>query len=160
MPPKVFLTELKIFNRTVIPGKGHILQKPVYETQQITLPYKSNNISVEFSALHYSNPAKNKISYKLENYDNEWRDAGSLHEVIYPNLPSGEYIFHVKAAYDKGVLNEQDATLKITIKLPWWRTNLAYIIYGLIIVCITILTIRYFQRRAIKKEKEKARHAI
>ena len=25
VPPKVFLTELKIFNRTVIPGKGHIL---------------------------------------------------------------------------------------------------------------------------------------
>jgi signal transduction histidine kinase/ligand-binding sensor domain-containing protein len=155
VPPKVFLTELKIFNRTVIPGKGHILEKPIYETQQIILPYNSKNISIEFSVLHYSNPAKNKISYKLENYDNEWRDAGSLHEAIYSNLPSGQYIFHVKAANDKGVWNQQGATLKIIIKLPWWRTNLAYIIYGVIIICITILTIRYFQRSAIKKEKEK-----
>ncbi len=156
VPPKVFLTELKIFNRTVIPGTGHILEKPVYETQQITLPYNSKNISIEFSVLHYSNPPKNKISYTLENYDNEWRDAGSLHEAMYPNLPSGEYIFHVKAANDKGVWNEQGASLKIIIKRPWWRTNLAYIIYAVIIICITIYTVRYFQKRAIKKEKEKS----
>ena len=75
---------------------------------------------------------------------------------FYPNLPSGEYIFHVKAANDKGVWNEQGATLKIIIKLPWWRTSLAYIIYVIIIICITILTIRYFQKSAIKKEKEKS----
>ncbi|MGN6616223.1 MAG: ATP-binding protein [Ilyomonas sp.] len=154
-PPKVFLTGLKIFNRAVIPAKGNILEKPIYETQQITLPYNTENISIEFSALHYSNPAKNKIRYKLENYDNEWRDAGNLHEAIYPNLPSGEYIFHVKAANDKGVWNEKGATLKIVIKLPWWRTNVAYIIYAIIIICITIFAIRFFQLRAIKKEKEK-----
>jgi signal transduction histidine kinase/ligand-binding sensor domain-containing protein len=156
VPPKVFLTELKIFNRAVIPGKGHILERPLYETQQIILPYNSKNISIEFSALHYSNAAKNKISYTLKNYDNEWRDAGSLHEAIYPNLPSGEYIFHVKAANDKGVWNEQGATLKIIIKLPWWRTDLAYIMYGVIIIAITILIIRYFQQKAIKEEKEKS----
>ncbi len=155
LAPKVFLTELKVFNRRVIPGKGSVLKNPVYETQQITLPYNGNNISIEFSVLHYSNPAKNTISYKLENYDNEWRDAGSLHEAFYPNLPSGEYVFHVKAANDKGVWNEQGATLTIIIKLPWWRTNLAYFIYALLTVCIGIIIYRYFHQRLIKKEKER-----
>ena len=87
LPPKVFLTELKVLNRTVVPGKGSILKRPVYESDQVTLPYNRNNISIEFSALHYSNPAKNRISYKLENYDDEWRDAGSQHAAFYQNLP-------------------------------------------------------------------------
>ena len=155
VPPKVFLTELKVFNRRITPGKGSVLKNPVYETGQITLPYNNNSISIEFSVLHYSNPAKNTINYKLENYDNEWRNAGSLHEAFYPNLPSGTYIFHVKAANDKGVWNEQGATLTITIKLPWWRTNFAYFLYAVLVACITILVYHYFHQRGIKKEKER-----
>jgi signal transduction histidine kinase/ligand-binding sensor domain-containing protein len=156
IPPKVFLTDLKVFNQRIIPGPGSVLKSPVYETQQVTLPFNSNNISIEFSVLHYSNPAKNRISYKLENYDNEWREAGSLHEAFYSSLPAGEYTFHVKAANDKGVWNEQGATLKIIIQEPWWRTNLAYIIYGLVIIGIGVFTYRYFQQRLIKREKEKS----
>src|SRR5207253_9800583 len=29
-PPKVFLTELKIFNKSILPGKNSILKKPIY----------------------------------------------------------------------------------------------------------------------------------
>jgi len=157
LPPKIFLTELKVLNRTVVPGKSSLLKKPVYETDQVTVPYNSNNISIEFTALHYSNPTKNRIHYKLENYDNEWRDAGSQHAAFYQNLPSGEYVFRVRAANDKGVWNQQGATLKIVVKLPWWRSTLAWIMYGLLIVCIAYFAYRYFHNRLVQKEREKNR---
>jgi len=157
LPPKVFLTELKVLNRTVVPGKGSILKRPVYESDQVTLPYNRNNISIEFSALHYANPAKNRISYKLENYDDEWRDAGSQHAAFYQNLPSGEYVFRVKAANDKGVWNQQGATLKIVVKLPWWKSMLAWVVYGLLIVFIVYFAKRYFQNRLVQKERERSR---
>lgn len=157
LPPKVFLTELKVLNRTVVPGSSSVLKKPVYESEQVTLPYNSNNISIEFTALHYSNPAKNTISYKLENYDNEWRDAGSQHAVFYQNLPSGEYVFRVRAANDKGVWNQQGAALKIIIKLPWWESKLAWVVYILLIACIAWLAYRYFHHRLVQKEREKSR---
>jgi signal transduction histidine kinase/ligand-binding sensor domain-containing protein len=157
VPPKIFLTDLKVLNRLVIPGKNSALKKPLYETQQIILPYNSNNVSIEFSALHYSNPSKNKISYKLENFDEDWRDAGSQHAAFYPNLPSGEYTFRVKAANDKGVWDQQGATLKIIIKLPWWRSTLAYAVYGLLLACIAFFVNRYFHHRGVQKERERNR---
>ena len=157
LPPKVFLTELKVLNQTVVPGKGSVLKRPVYESDQVMLPYNSNNISIEFSALHYSNPAKNRISYKLENYDNEWRDAGSQHAAFYQNLPSGEYVFRVKAANDKGVWNQQGASIKIIIRLPWWKSTLASIAYGLLLACIIYFAYRYFHNRSVQKERERSR---
>ncbi len=60
-PPKVFLTDLKLFNKSIIPGENSILKKPVYETDQVTLAYNQNNISLDFIALHYSDPLKKQV---------------------------------------------------------------------------------------------------
>ena len=128
-PPKVFLTDLKLFNKSIVPGKESILEKPIYETKEIILAHDQNNISIEFTALHFSNPGKNKTQYKLENFENVWRDAGSQQSAFYPNLSPGEYLFRVKAANNNGVWNETGASLKIIIKSPWWQSWWAYILY-------------------------------
>ncbi|HKB45348.1 MAG TPA: two-component regulator propeller domain-containing protein, partial [Chitinophagaceae bacterium] len=156
-PPKVFLTDLKLFNKSIVPGGKSILKRPIEETGQITLAYNQNNISLEFIALHYSNPSLNKYSYKLEKYDNEWRDVGNQHVAFYPNLPPGEYTFRVKAANDKGVWNEQGATLKIIINPPWWKTTWAYILYGLLFIALAFAVDRYVRRRLVQKERERGR---
>jgi signal transduction histidine kinase len=155
MAPKVFLTDLKVHNQPVTPGQKSVLKAPVYETGQVTLPYYSNNVSIEFTALHYSNPSNNTISYQLENYDNEWRNAGSQHIAVYQNLPPGDYVFRVKAANDKGVWNEKGATLTIIIELPWWRTTPAYVLYVLLIAYTAFLVNRYLRNRLLQKEREK-----
>ncbi|MBS1607473.1 MAG: hypothetical protein JSS70_01555, partial [Bacteroidetes bacterium] len=154
-PPRVFLTELKIGDKPVIAGESPVLKRPIYETNEVTLAHSDNNLSIEFTALHYSNPSKNRYSYKLDNYDNDWRNVGSEHVAFYPNLPAGEYIFHVKAANDKGIWNEQGATLKIIITPPWWRTIGAYILYGLLLLGAGFAVDRYFRSRIVKKEREK-----
>jgi len=157
IPPKVFLTDLKLFNKSVIPGEGSILKKPIDETDQITLGHSQNNLSIEFIAIHYSNPSRNRYSYKLENYDNEWRDVGNQHMAFYPQLPPGTYIFRVKASNDKGVWNEQGASLKIIVTPPWWRTNAAYLGYLLLLLGFGFAVDRYVRRRILQKEREKNR---
>jgi len=157
IPPKVFLTDLKLFNTSIIPGEDALLKKPIYETDKITLSYNQNNLSLEYLALHYSNPSLNKYSYKLEGYDNEWRDVGNQHVAFYPNLPPGEYTFHVKAANDKGVWNEDGAKLHITVNPPWWKTAWAYILYAVLALIIGFAIDRYVRRRFVQKERERSR---
>jgi signal transduction histidine kinase len=108
-------------------------------------------------ALHYSNPAKNKCAYILENYDNEWREVGNQHVASYPMLPPGEYVFRVKAANNNGVWNEQGASLKIIINPPWWKTRWAYALYLLIFALAIFVADRYFRNRVIQKERERNR---
>jgi len=157
IPPKVFLTDLKLFNKSIIPGDNSILKKPIDETDQITLSHSQNNLSLEFIAIHYSNSSKNKYSYKLEHYDNEWRDVGNQHVAFYSALPPGEYTFRVKASNDKGVWNEQGATLNIIINPPWWKTTWAYIGYAVIVLLAGFSLDRYFRRLVLKRERERSR---
>ncbi len=156
-PPKVFLTGLKLSNQPVIPGEKSILKKPIYETESIELDYAQNNIALEFIAIHYSNPSKNKYSYKLENYDNEWREVGSQRNAFYPNLPPGEYTFRVKASNDKGIWNEEGASLQILVNPPWWKTNWAYILYAMLLGALIFAADRYLRSRLIRREREKNR---
>ncbi len=157
IPPRVFLTDLKLFNKSITPGENAVLKKPVYETDTVTLSYNQNNLSIEYVALHFSNPALNKYSYKLENYDNDWRDVGSQRVAFYPNLPPGNYTFHVKAANDKGVWNEKGASLLIIVNQPWWKTTWAYIVYGLLLITIAFAINSYMRRRVVQKERERNR---
>jgi signal transduction histidine kinase/ligand-binding sensor domain-containing protein len=156
-PPGVLLTDLKLFNKSIVPGEKSILKDPLYDTKEVILAHDQNNISLEFIAIHYSNPSKNKYTYKLENYDNEWRDVGSQHVAFYPNLPPGNYVFRVKAANNNGVWNEEGARLSIIVKPPWWKTTWAYILYGLLFIVAAFGVDRYFRHRLVQKERDRNR---
>ena len=157
IPPKVFLTDLRLFNQSVVPGRKSILTKPIDQTTEITLPYNKNNVTLEYLAIHYGNPQKNKYKYQLEHYDNDWREVGNQREAFYPNLPPGEYTFRLKAANDKGLWNEEGVTLKIVINPPWWKTYWAYIAYVLLGAGLAYGLNRYYHRRVLEREREKNR---
>ncbi|MGB5435104.1 MAG: ATP-binding protein, partial [Maribacter sp.] len=154
-PPKVFLTDLKLFNKSVVPGEHSLLKRPIYDTEEIILAHNQNNIAIGFSALHYANPSKNKYLYTLENYDNEWREGTSRQDAFYPNLEPGRYVFRVKAANNNGVWNEKGAVLHIIVTPPWWYTSWSYAAYALLFMCGVYGANRFFRNRVIVNERKK-----
>jgi len=155
IPPKVFFTDFKLFDQSIIPGENSILKKPIQETNEIILKSTENTISLEFTAIHYSNPAKNRSVYRLEGYDSEWRDAGNQQLAFYSKLPAGQYTFRVKAANNNGVWNEEGASIKINILPPWWKTTWAYIMYFILLIGGGFALDRYLRHRVREKEREK-----
>ncbi len=155
IPPKVLLTDIKLFNKSLVTEENSIITKPLDETKELTFSHSQNDLSFEFLALHYSNPSQNKYSYILENYDKEWRDIGNQRIAFYPNLPPGQYTFKVKAANDKGVWNENGVQLEITITPPWWKTIWAYMGYALTALVLGYAFDRYWRQRLLNKEREK-----
>jgi len=57
--PKVQVTDFKLRNRSVsFIGKNAELNKPVYLTDKIVLPYSENMISFEFASMDFASPEK------------------------------------------------------------------------------------------------------
>lgn len=132
--PDVVLTNLEVLNQTVEIGSlvqnRVILNKPLYLSDEITLTSRDKSFSIEFAALHYSNPNENKYAYMLDGYDEAWINTTATRRIVsYANMPPGEYTFKVKAANNDGVWNPNPASLKITILPPWWMTWQAYCLY-------------------------------
>lgn len=147
-PPKVVITHYRLYDdlsKNNI-NKG-ILQIPIPDNKEITIPFRQSIFSLDFVALNYTNTTKNQYAYKLENYDNNWHYVGTQHMATYTNLNPGTYLFRVKASNNDKIWNEEGASVKIIILPPWWRTAWAYLIYIIIIGGIVFLSIRMYTNR-------------
>jgi signal transduction histidine kinase/ligand-binding sensor domain-containing protein/DNA-binding response OmpR family regulator len=161
--PSVYFTNLEIFNTPIrVNEKVHgriILKKSITETREITLKYHENMFSVEFAALDYFQPIKNRFKYKLEGFNANWieTDAG-IRKASYTNLNPGAYILRVIASNNDGYWNETGASLKIKVMPPFWKTKFAIVLY-FIMVLLLLLLLRYIvlerERMNFRLQQEK-----
>lgn len=156
--PKVYFTQLKIFNSPVKPyqvvNKRIILKENIGETQNLVLSYKEDFFSIGFVALDYTAPDRNQYKYKLEGFNNDWINCGSNREASYTNLAPGEYVFKVQASNSDGVWNEAGAQLQITILSPWWETLWFKVLVTTVLLmgvfAIYYIRLAIYRRRQIK----------
>lgn len=151
LPPSMFFTDLKIDD------VSQSFQNGIFNTDRINLNHNQNNLSIDYTGIHYSNPARNRFSYILENYDSGWRDVGLQRTAYYPNLPPGKYVFKVRAANSNGVWNEEGIRMSIVVNPPWWKTIWAYIFYGIMGVGVVIGIDRIQRQRLVRQEQERTR---
>ncbi|MDT0555194.1 hybrid sensor histidine kinase/response regulator transcription factor [Patiriisocius hiemis] len=140
---------------TTIITKVEVNEKTQSIFKPATYQHHENTINFTFNSLHYSSPNRNNFKYKLVNYDENWQEAKTINFVRYTNLPPNDYEFQVISSNYDDVWNETPATYHFTILKPWYTTNLAYIIYGLLIIACLYVFYRYLQwRLQIKNELE------
>ncbi len=149
--PAVLITDLKISNKSVSPGQeGSPLKEHISFTKEINLDYKQS-FTLGFVALNYTTPQQNQYAYMLKGFDKGWNYVGTEKSASYTNLDPGTYTFLVKASNNDGIWNENGASIKITIKPPFWRTIYAYLFYGISVISLLF----YIRYRGIKKLKKK-----
>ncbi len=138
-PPLVRLTGLRLDNKPVAVGEtihGRVvLPKPLDHTERLTIEAVENDFSVEFVGLNYANPQKHTYAYRLLGYNDTWvYPAPGQRTASFANLPAGDYTLLVKAGNGEGRWSTQPATLRVTVRSPWWKTGWAYLLYGVVVV--------------------------
>jgi signal transduction histidine kinase/ligand-binding sensor domain-containing protein/CheY-like chemotaxis protein/HPt (histidine-containing phosphotransfer) domain-containing protein len=123
VPPRAVITGFQIFNESIALAKPQLLGGPIENATAITLGAADSVFSLEFSALHYAAPRRNRFSYKLEGFDQDWVNTTAAKRfATYTNLDPGNYVFKVRAANKDGVWSDTPATLAITILPPYYKT--------------------------------------
>jgi ligand-binding sensor domain-containing protein/signal transduction histidine kinase/DNA-binding response OmpR family regulator len=131
------------------------LKKNIIVADEATLNYKQTIFTIEFAALSYVAPEKNQYMYTLDGFLDDWVMIGNNRNVTFTNLDPGKYTFRLKVSNNDGLWNEEEASLKINVLPPWWKTNWAYGAYTIIILTIIYLLIRVYQTRIDEKNKLK-----
>lgn len=132
-PSELVLTGLKLWNKPVsLPGL-------LNETDGITLDYKNNMVSVEFSLLDLTSPHRNKYKYQMQGLSDTWINLKNATEATFTNLDPGNYTFQIIGCNSSGTWTQEPTTLSITILPPWYATwwfrmimfvSLAGMLYG------------------------------
>jgi ligand-binding sensor domain-containing protein/signal transduction histidine kinase len=120
---------------------------------EVVLSHAVNSFTVEFAALEYTNPQKNKYVYQMEGISDEWVDIGNRKFVPFSALQPGEYMFKVKGSNNDGVWNNKEISLRIKVLPPWWKSNLAYIFY-LVFISLSIVVYIKVRERKLRHDKK------
>lgn len=151
---RVYLTDLKLFNKTVIPGeKDAPLETVIGATKEITLNYLQSVFTIEYTGISLTHSEKNQFAYYLEGLENNWNYVGDKRSATYTSLKSGDYIFHLKAANNDGLWNDEEVTLKIKVLPPWWRSRAGFIIYLFLFFTSLYFFFRMMRMRLLAKEE-------
>ncbi len=121
--PPVVITSFEIispFGKRVVPILGK---------EEVIINDDFSMINIEFSALDFTRPEKNNYQYKLEGLEEDWIDIGSRRSATFSNLREGTYIFRVKGSNSDGIWNEEGSSLRIIVKVKFWKSKIAFSLY-------------------------------
>lgn len=150
----VTLTNLQVLNKDVVVGtEAGPLSKSVSYAENIDLRYDQSVVSIEYAALNYLAPGKIQYAYMLEGFEKNWNYVGSQRKATYRNLPPGNYRFIVRATDMYGNWSDQRTAISISVHPPFYRTTVAYILYGILIFVGILIARNLLAERARKKNE-------
>ncbi len=98
-------------------------RKEFQATPNLKIPPNPRDLQIDYTSPTFSIPQKVKFRYRLDNYDRDWRDAGTRRQAFYTALPPGTYSFRVIAANSDGVWNDDAATMDFSVAPAYYQTN-------------------------------------
>ncbi len=128
--PNIVITSFVTYNNS---GKSiHVIN----DKNEVFLHSDSRTFTIEFAALEYTLPNQNKYKYCMEGLENKWITVDNRNYASFSNVPSGEYVFHVKGSNSDEVWNEKGARLHIIIETPIWKNKWTYVAYFVFLLFI------------------------
>lgn len=115
--------------------------------------HDENNISFSFTVPEYNKYINPEYQFVLEGFQEVWSDWNTKPNVNFKNLPSGDYVFKVKAKFANSIL-ENTVVYSFTILKPWYGTNLAIFMYFIMLLLFSRFMHIQYTRYYLKKEKK------
>jgi signal transduction histidine kinase/ligand-binding sensor domain-containing protein len=115
--------------------------KPYPPAAALTLPKRSQAVRIGYVGLSLTMAEKVRYRYKLDGVDTTWQEADTRREALYTNLKPGRYTFHVTAANNDGVWNEQGTTMDLVLPPAFVQTGwfiAACIVGGLVLMGLLV----------------------
>lgn len=126
---------------------------------KVEIRYSQLPFSLEFVALNYAQPGKNKLAYRLVGETEDWIEIGNNRSQTFTKLWPGKYVFELKAANNLGEWHDEFASVTIRVLPPWWQTWWAYTLYTLLALSLIwvvqhYVRIRVEDKKALERERQ------
>ena len=130
------------------------LSKNINYTKKLELNYDQNTISFNYETIKFHGSKRNVFHTKLDGFDKDYQVRYGNEKIDYSNLNPGTYHLHVKGFNADGVKGENDYTLEIVVKNPFWKTIWAFGFYILLFFLIVYLIFRISRANIQKRFDE------
>jgi signal transduction histidine kinase/ligand-binding sensor domain-containing protein/CheY-like chemotaxis protein len=143
-PPRLALTGLEVLG---VPAPSAV---PYWLLDRIVVDHRASVISLDFGALDFTSPKRNRLAYRMVGLTDQWIDLGSQHRISLTNLDAGDHLLEVRAANADSVWSESPLRLTIHRDPAPWKSPWAYAAYSLAALGLIAYRLR-LQRRKFRQ---------
>jgi K+-sensing histidine kinase KdpD len=150
--PPVVITDLRVGGKPVPAGRFNA-------SAELSIEPGANSFALEFSALDYSAPERNRYAYKLDGFDSNWTETDASRRLAaYTNLPPGKYTLQLRGSNRNGEFTGTELALPVNV-LPawyqamWWRTLVVLAALAMMVAIVRLRT-AHLRHRKLELENE------
>ncbi len=129
----------------------------------VTIPPGQHDVQFSFSALDCRAPQVVTFKYRLQGFEDEWREIRGARRVSYNSLPPGNYTFQLMASNNDAQWNENCASFAFELLPYFYQTAWFYWLVGICAVTVPAAAVwfgvRRRMRRRLEVERDRARIA-
>jgi diguanylate cyclase (GGDEF)-like protein len=126
--PPIVITNVRVGGKLI---EGSRFNTPL-AAAPLTIVPDANSVAVEFAALDYSAPERNRYAYRLEGYDKDWVETDANQRMAaYTNLAPGNYVLRLRGSNRNGEWVERTVPVPIHVLPAWFQTFGFRILLGL-----------------------------
>lgn len=144
-PPSVNIEEARINNREVL----HQVSGGT-----VRIPPGPGSLEFTYTGIDFSAPQQLRFRYRLQNFDNDWVNAGTRRSAYYTNIPPGTYRFQVVAENADGISSPAAASLDFVLQPRFYQTAYFYAGVALLLVTLGFAIVRLRVRRLRAHERQ------
>ena len=131
--PSLALSNLKIYNTP-----QDINER--IKRGELRLNYEERYVTFTFIAKDFINNENCEYAYRLTNHSTDWVELGNNPNIIFAQLPPGNYLLEVKCTNGDKVWGDTIYRLQIKVGYPWWLSIPAWIVYAILCIIAVYIT--------------------
>jgi signal transduction histidine kinase/ligand-binding sensor domain-containing protein/DNA-binding response OmpR family regulator len=149
---KLFFNEFRLSYQRVLPGDpGSPLKLPIDLESAIVLNFNQNSFSFNFSSINFDKTGQLAYKWRLDGFDSEWTPFTNNKTAGYTNIPPGNFTFKIRCYSQNNLVFDDERQIAISIKPPFWGTDLAYAVYLVLFFSLSWLVYFLLHNRLQKK---------
>lgn len=148
--PRVVLTRLEVLG-VPVPSTT-----PYWLLNSVAVDYRASIVSLDFGALDFTSPKRNRLAYRVSGLSDRWIDLGTQRRVTLTNLDAGDHLLEVRAANADSVWSDPPLRLTVHKQPAPWRSPWAYAAYVFIVLMLIIDRVRMHRtkiQRIVREQK-------
>ena len=153
-PTTLYFSELRIKDSLIKPSNanGALLTKSIIKSNQLEFKHNQFPFYLHFSSIDFRSYKNVKYGYKLLPTDEDWNMLTDS-KIQFLNLPSGDYTLQINGFLRGEEWNQKPLEMQLSILPPWHKTWEAYMVYGLFLISMVLLTMRWRSKGLIRQNE-------
>ena len=147
-------SKFQVFISSLSAGETNAERKLINKNVDGGFNSNENNFKFSFYAPEYNKYLKTQYKYRLLGIYDDWSDWSNKSEIVFENLPFGDYEFQVKAKIGNTFSNNT-ASYKFNIAKPWYISNVMITLY-----IASVLLFSFFMHTMYKRHYKKQRQKL